>query len=530
MNVLTLHSAGHDTAASYFQDGRLVFSIETERLTRCKHDHRSEVALEHCLSRLPDQGRSTDLIATATPVRKSILKIPDVEDAMAALEGGQLHYETTSLLFGKPVDCAVVLHEASHAALAAHYAGYRTNSLILVNEGKGQFCRSSLYTLEDRCLKLIEKDPLPWYATGFGWTAIGYLYGFGLGPQVAGRLMGLGGYGTPSIHVREVLLSIKDEVMRDRAVAEQVAARLMTDERFADGFRTKVDVVATLQQVFTERIVDLVATQASHRGSPAVALGGGCALNLKTNSALRERLSCDVVIPPACGDAGQSLGVGAYVHKFLLQQKIQPFSVFSNGEAERKDTVPALMRERGLEPVPYDSHRVAQELTRGAIVAFFGGRSEIGPRALGARSILASPLIPGMRKRLSEKVKGREWFRPLGAAMRIERFNQLFPSRAPSPHMLFAYSVDPALIPEATHVDGSSRIQTVAPSDCRPLYDLLIEFEKQSGACALINTSLNGPGRAIAYRVTDVLDDFLGTDVNLFAFEDVMAYNVPVAG
>jgi carbamoyltransferase len=529
MNVLSMHSAGHDTGVSYFQEGRLVFSIESERLTRCKHDHRSEAALHHCLSHFADEGRGTDLIVTSTPVRNSILKIPDIDDAMGAIESGQLHYETTSHLFGKPIDCVVVLHEASHAALAAHYAGYRTGCLILVNEGKGLISRSSLYSLEDRRLQLIELDPLPWYATGFGWTAIGYLYGFGLGPQVAGRLMGIAGYGTATPHVRDVLLGIDDGVMRDRAMAEQVAAQLQTDERFGGDFRTKADVVATLQEVFTQRVVDLVDTHVSRISSPAVALGGGCALNLKTNSALRERLSSDVYIPPACGDAGQSLGAGIYAHKFLLGEEVQPFSVFSNGDAERKDILPALIRSRGLAPLAYDPDRVARELTHGAIVAFFGGRSEIGPRALGARSILANPLIPGMRKRLSEKLKGREWFRPLGAAMRLERFQELFPSQAPSPHMLFAYSVAPNVIPEATHVDGSSRIQTVAASDCRPLYDLLVEFEKQSGASALINTSLNGPGRAIAYRVTDVLDDFLGADVNLFVFEDLMAFNHPAA-
>ena len=527
MNVLTMHSAGHDTGVSYFQDGRLVFSIETERLTRSKHDHRSEVALRHCLSQLDDEGRGTDLIATSTPFRNSILKIPDSEDAARAIDGGRLHYETTSQLFGKSTACVVVLHEASHAALAAHYAGYRTGCLILVNEGKGQISRSSLYNLEERRLQLIELDPLPWYATGFGWTAIGHLYGFGLGPQVAGTLMAMGGYGTPSEHVRDVLLGIDDAVMRDRALAEQVAAQLATDDNFRNDFRTSADVVATLQQIFTERVVDLVGSHVRSSGSPAVALGGGCALNLITNSALRERLACDVSIPPPCNDAGQSLGVGVYVHKFMLGVEVQPFSVFSNGETERKDQLSGLMKTKGLEPLPYDPHRVAQELSRGSIVAFFGGRSEIGPRALGARSLLANPSIPGMRQRLSERVKGRAWFRPLGAVMRVERFQEMFPSQAPSPYMLFACAVEPNFIPEATHVDGSSRIQTLAASDCPPLYDLLVEFEKQSGTCALINTSLNGPGRAIAYRASDVLDDFLGTDVNLFVFEHLMAYNRP---
>ena len=526
MNVLSIHSAGHDTAASYFIDGRLIFSIETERLTRSKHDHRSEIALSHCLSRVQRGGYRTDLVVSSLPLRNTILKIPDAERAVRFLEEGRLHYETKSYIFGEPIDCVVVLHEASHAALAAHYAGYQEGCLVLVNEGKGQISRSSLYVIDGGRLRLVELDPLPWYATGYGWTAIGYLYGFGIGPQIAGKLMAVGGYGEPSEYVRSVLSEISDSVMHDRTGAEKVARKLKSDINFVNDFRSMADVIATLQHMFTEKVADLVKRHLGKHGDRALALGGGCALNLPTNTALRQCLRRDISIPPACNDAGQALGAGVYAQAFLLGMQVHPFSVYSNGLAEDRDTVLEIARSRGLRVSTYDPRPVARELTRGAIVAFLGGQSEIGPRALGARSILANPSIPGMRKRVSEQIKGREWYRPLGAAMRLERFCEAFPQQYPSPYMLFAYSPNLGLFPEATHVDGSSRIQTVRKEDCPALHELLQEFETHSGQSALINTSLNGPGKAIAYTLSHALDDFLHTDVDLFVFDELMAANV----
>src|SRR2546425_769255 len=111
MNILSIHSAGHDTGVSYFKDGRLIFTIETERLTRSRYDHRSEIALQYCLSRVGDEGIKTDLVVASTPLRNRILSIPDVEKALGAIgHGGRLHYETTCRVLGKPTECLVVLH------------------------------------------------------------------------------------------------------------------------------------------------------------------------------------------------------------------------------------------------------------------------------------------------------------------------------------------------------------------------------------------------------------------------------------
>ncbi|MEU3885194.1 carbamoyltransferase C-terminal domain-containing protein [Streptomyces sp. NPDC029041] len=525
MKVLSLHSAGHDTGVGYFEDGRLVFAVETERLTRVKHDHRSDLALEHVLSQACVDVDGIDLVAVSTPVRSALLQIPDLDRAMERIHGGALHHRTTCGLLGRSVDCLVVTHEVSHAALAAHYAGHEEGTLVLVNEGRGQVTRSSLFRVEQGRLEWVAKDPLPWYGNGFGWTAIGHLLGFGKSPSVAGKVMALGGYGQPDLRVREQLLAVDPRVTHDLELAERVRSDLARRPEFNPEFETVAHVVATFQELFTETVhtaLDRHVTRTATGVGP-IALGGGCALNIVANSALREAFGRDIAIPPACGDAGHLAGAGIYALTYVLGRRPEPLSVYGNGIGEAPADVLAALDTAGLKAVPYDASAVARLLAEGGVVALTEGAAELGPRALGHRSLLGSPAVSGMRKRLSEKLKQREWYRPLGAVMRDERFAELYPGGRPSPYMLFEYQLPEGTAPEARHVNGTCRIQTLGADQPR-LHGLLGSFETLTGVPALINTSLNGPGRAIAHTARHVLDDFADSDVDLFVFDDVMAY------
>ncbi|GGU40024.1 carbamoyltransferase C-terminal domain-containing protein [Streptomyces lavendofoliae] len=524
MKVLSLHSAGHDTGVGYFEDGRLRFAVETERLTRVKHDHRADVALRHVLEREGVDAGGIDLVAVSTPVRGALLRIPDLDVAMERVTAGATHHRTTCELLGRTVDCVVVTHEVSHAALAAHYAGHEDGTVVLVNEGRGQVSRSSLFRVAGGRLEWVEKDPLPWYGNGFGWTAIGHLLGFGKSPSVAGKVMALGGYGEPSARVREMLLAVDRRVMDDLALAERVREELSARPEFGRDFGTMARVVASFQELFTETVHELLSRHVARTetGFGPVALGGGCALNIVANSVLRRRFGRDVAVPPACGDAGHLAGAGIYALRYLAGQDVAPLSVYANGGGESREAVLRALAGAGLEPVPYDRGVVAGTLAGGGVVALLEGAAELGPRALGHRSLLGSPAVPGMRKRMSEELKQREWYRPLGAVMREERFARLYPGQYGSPYMLFEYDVPEGVAPEARHVNGTCRVQTLGPGEAR-LHALLAEFEALSGVPALINTSLNGPGRAIAHTAGDVLDDFAGSGVDLFVFDDLMA-------
>jgi carbamoyltransferase len=526
MNLLALHSVGHDACVSYFEDGRLVYSIEVERITRRKHDHRIEIGLQHCLDNSGVDPANIDLVAVSTPVRGKLLNIPDIDIGLSSITDGALHHSTRCRLLGRSTDCVVVAHEVSHASLALHYAGYADDCLILTNEGRGHRGRASIFHFSDGRLQWLDVDPLPWYGTGFGWSGMGYLLGFGKGPSVAGKLMALSGYGRVNATISGLLEAVPDAVMHDRALAEKHGSELAAELDVGDDFQKMADVVATFQSLFTRSVTSLVLQRYRALGCSAVGLGGGCALNLLANSQLRRALGHDIAIPPACNDAGQALGVGIYAQRFIAGVQPEPFSVYSNGRAQpRMDAIDAL-RSYGLDPIDFDPTTIARALADGAIVAVVDGAGELGPRALGNRSLLANPKIDGMRRRLSEELKQREWFRPLGAVMRLERFEALFPAEFPSPYMLQAYDVPPDLIPAAMHIDGTSRIQTLEAWAHPRLTEVLIEFERITSVPALINTSLNRRGLAIAHSVQDALDDFRESDVDLFWVQDLMAWNV----
>jgi carbamoyltransferase len=521
VKTLALHTMGHDTGACLFEDGKLLFSIETERLTRHKHDHRAQIALDYLLSRVPVASDEIDLVAVSTNFRNGLMQLADPSVAQERIAAGQPHHETFCELLGRRTPCVVVAHEASHATLGWHYAGYADRCLVLVNEGQGTFSRNSLFLADRHALRLLEHDALPWYATGFGWSALGYLFGLGKGPAVAGKVMAIGGYAAPSPLLRELLLGIDPRIhYASRAAQEVQLERLRRAVDLAD-FTAQATLVATLQELFSETLADYLGRQVAAAGAGHLALGGGCALNLNANSHIGRRVMWPAV-GPACNDAGQALGAGLYAERVLLGTTPAPFSPYCNGAVDERD-YPARFARYGLAPRPLDLGFAARALADGAVIAWCDGVSEIGPRALGHRSLLANPALPGMRKRVSEGIKHREWYRPLSPIMREESFRQLWPDERPSPYMLFSYQVGSDAFAEAVHADRSARVQTVTPEMNPRMHALLGEFERTSGVPALINTSLNGRDRAIALDLDHVLEDFADSDVDYFVAGDVLA-------
>ncbi len=525
MIVLAMHTMGHDTGVAIFNDGALAFALETERLTRLRHDHNIAATLDHLWEATDLRPEQIDLLVFSTNVRNTIAQIDDFEAHHRAIEGGQLHALSRSSLLGHSLPCLIVAHEASHAALACHYAGWADNTLVLVNEGRGTFSRNSCFVYRDQTLTLVERDGLPWYGTGFGWSALGFMLGLGDSPSAAGTAMALGGYGAFSNEAAALLRSIDSAFHNTPREAQRPQAQPLLNYLEANpGFAERASLMATFQELFCSAVVTYCQRQLAAHGCDRLGLGGGCALNLPTNSALQRDLATPIAIPPNCNDSGQAIGAALYALAFYLGIRPHPYAIdncglpLSNAEAEE-----ALARA-GLRSAPLDLPILARRLADGAVVAFAQGRSELGPRALGNRSLLASACRPGMRKKLSEELKQRQWYRPLACVMREERFAQHYPDERPSPYMLYHYPMPDGLAPEATHADGSSRIQTLDRAANPALWDLLREYERQTGEASLINTSLNGPGKPIAYRAQDILDDFLDRAVDVFVFNDLMAF------
>jgi len=278
--------------------------------------------------------------------------------------------------------------------------------------------------------------------------------------------------------------------------------------------------IAFAGQVILEEIMMGLATRIKQlTNSDYLCLSGGVALNSVTNGKiLQSGLFKDVYIMPAAGDDGQAIG------KLLLDIKSKDLPVntqistaYLGPQYSQEATLSAISRSGDkikATNMPEDdlSAEIASRIAKGEVIGWYQGKSEIGPRALGNRSILADPRNPDMRDHINHKVKFREWYRPLAPVIIEELTHEYFDAKHPSPFMLLVANVLPeqrVVIPAVTHIDGSARLQTVAHKQNPQYYNLIAEFNRQTGIPVLLNTSFNGKGEPIVETPQDAINSFL---------------------
>jgi carbamoyltransferase len=289
-----------------------------------------------------------------------------------------------------------------------------------------------------------------------------------------------------------------------------------------DWLPAHADLAATVQARLEEVLLELAGWLHERTGEQQLALAGGVALNCVANSRIwREGPFDDVWVQPAAGDAGTALGAAMYVAERLGERTRPMGSAALGREWSDGDLAGWLDRAGVAYERPEDvAATVAETLARDGIVAWFQGRSEFGPRALGHRSLLADPRNPANLERLND-VKGREQFRPVAPMVLEQRAAELFDAGPlPSPYMLFTHGVRDGWaerIPAVVHVDGSARIQTV-DADQEPLVARMLEqFEQLTGVPVVVNTSLNTAGRPMVDDPRDALECFGSAPVDLLA-------------
>jgi carbamoyltransferase len=250
-------------------------------------------------------------------------------------------------------------------------------------------------------------------------------------------------------------------------------------------------------------------------------MAGGVALNCVANSRLAAEGPFEAIwVQPAAGDAGTALG-GALALAAEAGEAVAPMTDAYLGRGWTGDELESWLKTAAW---PYErpasiAAAVAAELAADRIVAWFTGRSEFGPRALGSRSLLAHP---GRRENLDRlnAVKGREEFRPVAPMVLADRAAEIFHGPLPSPYMLFVHQVDPAWrdrIPAVVHVDGTARLQTVDRAGQPLLAELLTEFAARTGLPLVVNTSLNTAGRPMVDDPRDALECFGSAPVDVLA-------------
>jgi carbamoyltransferase len=336
------------------------------------------------------------------------------------------------------------------------------------------------------------------------------------------KVMAMASYGKPRFlgELSELIRATDDGGFRtERIDFTEFAPRLGKDEPWTEAH---ADLAASVQTRLEEVLVDLARWVHEQTGDRVLTLAGGTALNCVANTRiLAESPFEQVWVQPAAGDAGTALGAALHVARELGEQT-QPMPGAALGRGWSDDAIEKVLRTAAIDYERPDdvAEAVAEVLADNGIVAWFQGRSEYGPRALGHRSLLAHPGHEANLERMND-VKGREQFRPVAPMVLLERAPEIF-SRGPipSPYMLFVHDVAPEWrdrIPTVTHVDGTARIQTIDREQQPLVHRMISAFERRTGIPVVVNTSLNTAGRPMVDDPRDALECFGSAPVDLLA-------------
>ncbi|MFD9498276.1 carbamoyltransferase [Streptomyces sp. NPDC060035] len=587
--VLGLSAYYHDSSAALVAGGVPVAAAQEERFTRKRHDAGfPSLAVRSCLEQA---GVTLDDVSAVAYYEDPALKFRRV---LATYLGGAprghaafreslpqwltwkrdvtttLRRELADLGLGRVPEIHPRRHHESHAASAFFPSPYESAAVLCV-DGVGEWATTTLWHGRGDSLEALQELRFP-HSLGLLYSAFTYFCGFKVDSGEY-KLMGLAPYGTPRYAdlIRSTLIDIKvDGSFRlDMRYFEYLAGQVMTGRAFEKLFggprRTpesplterEFDLAASVQAVTEEVMLLLARTARERTGENKLCLAGGVALNCVANGkVIEEGIFDEVWVQPAAGDAGGALGSALAV---ALERGATRTHMGTGGDAMAGsllgpsftddeiraylEGVGAVWTEAGSDEELAET--VAGRLAESAVVGWFQGRMEFGPRALGARSILGDPRDPAMQSAMNLKIKFRESFRPFAPSVLREDAKDWFELGQDSPYMLVVapvaqsrriepspaagddaglgpqgldlLQVQRSTIPAVTHVDHSARVQTV-DADASPAYHrLLTAFKERTGCPVLVNTSFNVRGEPIVHTPEDAWTCFMRTGIDVLA-------------
>jgi carbamoyltransferase len=343
-----------------------------------------------------------------------------------------------------------------------------------------------------------------------------------------GKVMGMAPFGNPDALSLPPLIVEGERVFIPDAWIELFKERDRFKFKGGTGtFEDCANLAAAGQQAFEDALLQVADWLYRQTGLTSLCFAGGIALNCSANGRLRREspFTGGVFIPPSPHDGGTALGSAMYGLVALLgvQSEFRWENDFLGPEPDAcalEHAVPTLPDDLIVERPDNPVDSIVELLDSGRVVGLYQGRSESGPRALGNRTILADPRHPNMQAFINQRVKGREWFRPLAPIVLEEAAGRYFDIEGAAPFMQFASDVRPqyrSQLPAITHVDGTARLQTVEATNTPFLYDLLKAYEARTGYPILLNTSLNGPGQPLVESPQDAIECLRTTDMHALA-------------
>ncbi|HET7487251.1 MAG TPA: carbamoyltransferase C-terminal domain-containing protein [Acidimicrobiales bacterium] len=550
--VLGINCFSHDTSACLLVDGAVVAIGEQERFDRDQHTkHFPHAAIAYCLQQA---GLGIDQVEAVAFAHHAVLDFArGAADAVARLAPKRLAaqgYTDARLLlrersfrrtWGYRGKVFHVGHHQAHAASAFFSSPYDRAAVLTLDRG-GDFLSTTMAVGEGNRLRQIGAVRNP-HSLGEVYTAFTWLLGFRPNAD-EGKLMGLAPYGRDTlakdlrdlIHLQpdgrfKVNLRWFGYQREGRPFSKEGMARFgpprEPESEFTD--RQK-DLAYAAQDLVEEAGLHVARALRQATGMERLCLAGGVALNSVMNGRiLAEAGFEELYVQPAASDAGNALGAASWVwHHELGHARSWAMDHAFWGPAWTERDCAAALSGRGLEvrKVTSPEAEAAERLAAGRIVGWFQGRAEIGPRALGARSILADPRRAEMRDVVNARVKRREGFRPFAPSVLHERGGEYFERYAYNPFMLLVLPVRPDkrdVIPAVTHVDGTGRMQSVTAGFNAPYHRLISEFERRTGVPVVLNTSFNLRGEPMVNRPEEAVDDFLNSEMDALFLGDLLA-------
>ena len=590
--ILGISAFYHDSAAALIIDGKIIAAAQEERFSRKKHDSRYPYnAIEYVLKESKLKLSQVDYVVF---YEKPFLKFERLLETYVAFAPKGFKSFSMSMpiwlkdkLFQKKIlfnelknhddnfnDINKIYfseHHFSHAA-SAYYPSPFNDASILTLDGVGEWATTTMATGNGQALEILKEIHFP-HSIGLLYSAFTYYTGFKVNSGEY-KVMGLAPYGNPKYKnlIFDNLIDLKEDgtFRLNMDFFNYATGLTMTNEKFSKLFGEPVrnpkkdlltqfhmNIASSIQFVTEEIVVRLAKSIAKENKSKNLCMAGGVALNCVANGKIhKERIFENIWIQPAAGDAGGALGAAlALWHKELKKERVKPIKdnmngsylgpSFNNEEIQKKlEALSATFEKHSEEDL---LKITANELAKEKTIGWFQGRMEFGPRALGARSIIADPRSSTMQKKLNLKVKFRESFRPFAPSIIREDLSSWFDLDCDSPYMLLVSNINNNIkkemtekeeklfgieklnvkrseIPAVTHVDYSARIQTVHENTNPRYYKLLKNFKDLTNCPVIVNTSFNVRGEPIVNTIEDAYKCFMGTDLDILVCGDFILY------
>lgn len=422
-------------------------------------------------------------------------------------------------------------HHLAHASSAYRCSG-KTKANIMILDGAGEIETATLFEGVDGEIKRLEMIRIARFFDTKPWRSIGLVYTrmtsfLNLGAHGEGKTMGLASYGTPRFDF-SLILNIRD--WSHYTIDRRNISKLYGEYERKNGnepiTQEQKDLAASLQKALEDGVVNLARDAYERTRMRDFAFAGGVTLNCNANSRVLEQDFCDsLFIQPAANDGGIALGAALEVMHQIGDGDFVKFETAYWGPSYSDDKIEEILKNSKMSY--RKSNNIARDtaslVAKGKIVGWFQGKAEIGPRALGARSILANPCIKGMNDKINVDVKHREVWRPFAPSVLADYASVYFEGvekATESPFMLHTFYVREQYhetLPSITHIDGSSRIQTVSNVQNEPYYNLLKYMKEYTGHPIVINTSFNDNGEPVVCSPRDALRCYFSTGLDALA-------------